>query len=574
MGHEATGMFLIPPFPPGEVVNHFIMRMHRYTADASLSLAYRRLLKRKAGLDGMPSGLKVFHQEIGYLYGDVDQLIDQHTEFNFFCCGLPLEKFERQRQRLLETSNGPVRLCRLPLLFGETVGSYRYCPDCQTSQMREYGFTFVHRLNGVPFVSVCPIHSLPLRVAGEQGLIFDSYCFDEQNAYQRSMAWEYSLRVGRCLEYPAIESGYHINDVLQLLADAGWVRERGRIYLAPLIEAFSSFYSKAFSDVRLDLLTQSPNYIECAVRSLVRSGRGIHPTWCVLLGWFAQCCEYRVRKIDKTRRTRESKDLSKDAICETLAVHRTVGAASKALDIDPARLAFLCKRYGIDCRWRPKKLDESLVTRVREALEKGDKPNAVTAQFGLSLGTVYRILASLPEIHARNRRPPKPRIGDAMAEWLAIRSLFPHATTTDLRRRCQAAWTYLKRNAPGWLSANPGCQSSTRSRAARGTPSRLQQALDQSIGTVAAQCYSLGTVPMRLSRYRVQKDVGIGDYGMNKCVSRSVLNSEPRRDFVVRRTNWAYESMGMRGFKLTTFARLARLRTSAVSDVISMLHRK
>src|SRR4051794_10574716 len=151
-----------------------------------------QLLARKTGLDCMPSCLEEFHSSIGHLFCDIDTLLARHTHYHYYCRGLPADKKEEQRRRLLGKVAGPVRLCRLPVLFTPSEGEYMVCPECRIQTVKSYGFEFVHRSSVAPFVSVCSLHGRPLETSAKQGLLFDQMCRSAATSYQLSRAFEFA----------------------------------------------------------------------------------------------------------------------------------------------------------------------------------------------------------------------------------------------------------------------------------------------------------------------------------------------------------------------------------------------
>ncbi|AKZ64648.1 hypothetical protein F506_20100 [Herbaspirillum hiltneri N3] len=129
-------LLVLPHSPDGEILNSLLRRIMSYLDSGSLLKICRQLLERQPGLDGMPSHLGEFQRVFGDTYGDIDTFIENHTEFNFYCCGLRKEKITSQRVRLISMHRGPVRLCRLPLLLGTCDGTYLECPECTEAQKK------------------------------------------------------------------------------------------------------------------------------------------------------------------------------------------------------------------------------------------------------------------------------------------------------------------------------------------------------------------------------------------------------------------------------------------------------
>jgi len=131
---------VFPHSPNGQILNDLLARIMKYADSGSVLTACRELLERQPGGDGMPGHLGDFIRIVGDTYGDIDTFIDKHTEFNFYCCGLPKSRFGAQRARLVSFHRGPVRLCRLPLLLGTCNSTFLECPECVDAQKKRKDF--------------------------------------------------------------------------------------------------------------------------------------------------------------------------------------------------------------------------------------------------------------------------------------------------------------------------------------------------------------------------------------------------------------------------------------------------
>lgn len=564
-----------PHFPDGELVNAFLIRVMSYSGSPSLALACRRLLNRRPSLDGMPSSLGKFHEELGHVYGDIDMLIDKHTEYNFICCGLPRGRFAAQRARLIEMHRGPVRLCRLPLLFNKSENSYLQCPECLEQQKKEFGFSFIHRRTGAPFVNVCPVHGLVLRPNSTQLPFFDAQCQTQPNNYQIRMTMELAKRIDQCMETPAEKSKYHKDDLIQLLRNSGWISRDERFHAKEFKSAFSEFFSGAFADDRLVIMCQSEKHVENAIRALLRADKALHPEWCVLFKWFAE--EHAHPNLTQSitsqpvafARKRAASPVMvplRETIEVELAKHRTLHATAREMNISASLLSTLCKRHGINVKRRPKILTEHLSNQIRKALKDGMPPAKVAEKFGISVSSSYRQLAALEDVPLPNEKARSARIETDKEEWLQVIHANPDESRNALRKLHSALWMRLYRQAKDWLEAN---QPSLRSRAS-GVNARPPRKLLENFNCAVANAVEMCTAPdkqrINISQYRLVKLAGVTPYALQSCEANgSVEKREERRDdFVSARIARIASKVGRPINKPSVIAKKAGLRTETV----------
>lgn len=564
-----------PHFPDGELVNAFLIRLMGYSGSPSLALACRRLLNRRPGLDGMPSSLGKFHEELGHVYGDIDMLIDKHTEYNFICCGLPRSRFEAQRARLIEMHRGPVRLCRLPLLFNKSENSYLQCPECSEQQKKEFGFSFIHRRTGAPFVNVCPVHGLVLRPNSTQLPLFDAQCQTQPNNYQIRMTMELARRIDRCMETPAEKSKYHKDDLIQLLRNSGWIGKDVRFRTTEFKKAFFEFFSGAFADDRLVIMCQSEKHVENAIRALLRADKALHPEWCVLFKWFVEECAYpnptqRItsQPIAFARKRAASPVMVplRETIEVELAKHRTLHATAREMNISASLLSALCKRHGINVKRRPKTLKEHLSNQIRKAFEEGMPPSKVAEKFDISVSSAYRQLAALEDVRLPNEKARATRIEADKAEWLQIVHENPGESRYALRKLHSALWMRLYRRAKDWLEANqPSRYPRTNGTTAR-PPRKLLENINHAVANAVEMCTAPDKKRVNMSQYRLVKLAGVTPYALQSCEENgSVAKREERRDdFVSARIARIASKVGRPINRPSVIAKKAGLRTETV----------
>lgn len=571
-------LLVAPPFPDGEIVNAFLIRVLTYSGSPSLSLACRRLLDRRPGLNGMPSSLGKFHQELGHLYGDIDAIIDKHTDYNFICCGLPRRRFSAQRARLIGMYRGPVRLCRLPLLFTSSENCYLQCSVCAAQQKREFGFSFIHRRMGAPFVSVCPIHGTALSDANSPGRLFDTRCQSKPNNYQMTKTMELGKRIEHCMETSADESKYHKDDLLALLKESGWLDENQRFHIAQFLGKFARFFAGAFADDRLEIMCKSDRLVENAIRALLRSDKALHPEWCVLFKWFAEEQHYHnphtgPTRSSETRMNCHAKYRGVVPLRETiefhLGIHRTLSATAEAMGISVLVLSALCKRYGVDVNWRPKTLTPQLSEEIMHAFEIGMTPSEVAERFDVSVSSAYRQLAILDNVALPSKASLAKRIEADKAEWVHVFRENPDLSRNALRRLQGALWMRLHRNDPAWLEAHLPAPRPPSNGKRAAPPNELVTKLNHALKDAVDVCTDPAKKRVHVSQNRLRTHTGVTPFVLKSFTTQGVVEQreERRSEFVKARLKFL-KNVGRPIDKLASVAKKAGLRTETVRKAL------
>ncbi|CAJ0783811.1 TnsD family Tn7-like transposition protein [Ralstonia chuxiongensis] len=561
--------WLLPPFPIGETVNSYLRRLAGYHSIPSLEQASQRLLARKPGLDAMPSGLSTFHDQIGLWHGSLDALVRDHTTYDFVCCGLPASRHAEQYERVVHKLKGPVRLCRLPVMFGYNDGASLVCPACCEEQLDTFGFTYCDRTSCVPGVVACAKHGCLLRPTDGQPFLFDAHCCSTPTLYQLDCSIQYAARVAGCLASTDRQSEHRKAAVMARLASSGWVTHSGRIRLSPLISTFSAFYGGAFSDTRLSTLVTTSASVELAVRALFRADRAVDPVWCVLFRWFAEQCAYPVQCEDK--RCRKATGLpSPERLAELLQSKGSMRAVGQVLSLSVTTVSVACKRYGIEARWRPKRIDAALQSAIKEGLIDGDSPADVASRCGVSLSTVYRILAATPGVCSKAARERHVRTEEAKEAWLRACESSSRRSAHAQRKQNPSAWARLYRNAPEWLREHSFRESARHGAPRATTRSALDATLFKAICSARSMCARRGTLPVHASWYRLRALTGVSEYALRSRTALwpDSLAGESRKAFVRRRIAWAQKNMARLPLRTWAMARLASVRVTTVLEAI------
>lgn len=561
---------ILPPFMDGQLPSSFVHKILQFNRKTSLPLAYKHLIGHKKGLDGMQRGMSDLFEIVGhYYYDNVETLIYRHTEYYFYCCGLPREKHQSQFERLAGMLNGPTRLVRLPVLCAFSEGANLRCQECEESQLNdECGFTYDHRRMTSPFLMVCPIHGTKLTSSTEQLLLFDKSCQPTITRSQIRYSQELGARAAYCMEVPPEISGYHKEDVIEALTQAGRIGENGRLLMSETIADLQKFAQGKFADVRLDHFLQTPNYIDNALRALLRHDRGVHPIWCVIFKWFAEECP-RVaspRLPTEERRRRPTVTPTHEELESQIKLHGTLTATATALDMNLNRVIALCNCYGISYTKRTKRIDAALDAAIQTEYDNGADPAEVAQRCGVSIATAYSRLRSRSDGLSPQLRKIRARTEKAKVAWMRLQTLHPNHSTTQLRRIATDIWTQLHRHDRQWLDSNsPVLRARCRHQKAD-APQLLVEKLRLAAQKAKELCMSPHDRPIRQSRYRLQHLLGVSEYAIRKSKEfrQTAHPIEEYGDFVARRISWASKQDIQPSLKQWRLARLAGLRESTI----------
>jgi len=557
------------PLIKGQVLHDHARQVRTLAKSSSLRQKSILILEKLPGLDGMPSGLSTYHHNLGHFYKSLDALVSEHTEENAFRCGISQSKYDVLRARLVGRPVGPVRPSFLPVLFTVSERLYRQCPECCEEHLATRGYTHIELHNGLPFVSMCPIHGGGLRSTAEQALLFDQACRDAANAYQRLREFEYSVLMRQCLQVPAEQSPFSRRVIVEALTLGRWIGENGRLNLAEFLHAFVGFFSGSFSDVRLDILCTSPKYVENALRSLLREDRALHPVWCVLLRWFADSCACSVRAARPKTRAPEATELSEEQIRAALSEHSSLTSAAATLGVSASYLNCMCRRFGISRVWRPKKLDPMILQAIHQAFDQGAHPKDVMRRFKVSQSTAYRILASRDDCVLPIQRRTQQRTEAAKAAWLEAIRCHPSASEKSLRQKYTATWMHLYRHARTWLNEIETAKPARGQQSIKSRNSLLVARMSAALSGAHGRYTTPGTKPVFKSAYRLRIAIGMNEHAFESTATRSVARSfvESPSEFVARRIRWAFSSCQIAPQKLSTIARTLSLRPSTIQKI-------
>ncbi|WP_374726850.1 TnsD family Tn7-like transposition protein [Paraburkholderia strydomiana] len=299
----------------------------------------------------------------------------------------------------------------------------------------------------------------------------------------------------------------------------------------------------------------------------MRADRAVHPVWCILLTWFTQHCECR-RSCNSTPTHREVKILSDEVVRTALSLHQTVTSAAKALSTSPQRLTIFCRCAGIPVDARPSKLDDTTLATIRRHIIAGMPPTEIAHATHLSTTSIYRVLASIPDIESPYRRRLGRATDEAKRLWLTHLKEHPEATKTELRHSAPATFAMLRRNAPEWLRRETQVPAPRLSRTCVRRSAVATFALTRAVDVAEAHLDSLDGPPRRRSAYRLRELLGINEYALVSSVARSALrvSFQTRDEHIRARVGWVMHNAPTLRLDHWRTARAAMLRLKTLRN--------
>lgn len=525
----------------------------------------------------MPSSLGLLHEELTHIFGDINWLIGEHTLYRFYCCGLPREKFEVQRRNLIERLPGPVRLCRHPLLFESSEQANKQCPECAEQQLKEYGTSFITLHSCFPFVNICGTHGEEMKSMRKQLLLFDDYCQAPPNKYQISMTKKLAKRIEACVDTPLEDMDTHMDDIIRLMKERGYIQENGRCQVDRLKADVEARFKGAFSDERLALLCSSPEMLDCMIRNLLREDRAVPPIYCVLLKMFLEDAVPVHKPVKSALKTAVQPSnirsalnvMTKDEMEHLLVMHGSISEAAKQTGISKSKLTTICKRHAITRTWRPKNVSQDVAKKIQTAFIKGKTERELTAVFDLSLTTVYRVVELIGNIsYIRLERKDAQHLADKEM-YLQLREENPQLSRNDLKNHFPALWGRLYRHDKKWLALNSPPVLERKHHPHGPPPKALVEKLDAAVKDVADRLYNHETHPINGSPYQIRKNVGLSEHAFDSMTAAKLV--VPQRYTRTETNNKRIELATQRNPAAktdSTIARKANLRPTTVTPLL------
>jgi hypothetical protein len=111
-------------------------------------------------LSGLPTELGKIRASLR-IDPSVDELISEHTHYNFFLPFIPPERREYIRSAMIWSGSVKSRLGILKSHCG-AAEKLSYCTNCAIADINRYGFAYWHNEHMINGMTFCPIHQVNL----------------------------------------------------------------------------------------------------------------------------------------------------------------------------------------------------------------------------------------------------------------------------------------------------------------------------------------------------------------------------------------------------------------------------
>lgn len=251
-----------------------------YRVHHAVAIAFRRCSPL---IYTMPCRLEEFCYLTQNAYGMPNDVLREHTLFNFFCCGLTPNLRIRLHNQL--TSGTRSRTCAPRMsVFLECGNRFGLdCPECTRETQRQIGRRVSLCQFCIPFVTRCPLHQCKLVLVDEcskMEILARSQSTRESTANSLRFA-----EIGRYFSLIVSDMNCRAT-LIEMLKAKGYTNAAGHASLAKLCRDFCAFFSDGFEDRRLTILIERRTIPESVIRQLGREERAVHPVFMMLMHWF------------------------------------------------------------------------------------------------------------------------------------------------------------------------------------------------------------------------------------------------------------------------------------------------
>lgn len=574
---------------------------------------------------------------LGYLVGQlpaghrytVDTLINGHTLFPVYAPFLPPERRDRLFHQMI-TGNGTALSARIGMLTSHIPPRkwLRFCPACVKSDRERFGETYWHRLQQVPGVEVCTIHttfledSTAARQSGKRTFI-PAECAVHQ-VQPRSAAddplCQLMLDVAECADqllrsvYTSPGQPFFRKQYIALLQHQGLITIKGSLRVVEFLRALTECYPPSFLSLLHCELNRTKHIEAEWPARLPFARKPQHPLHHILVIRFlgATLDAFFSSPFHPPHPFGDGPWPCLNPVCEQyrdscIADYSVRANSSKNRPVG----LFACPSCDFTySRVGPDRSPEDTFRRDRipsyghlwqaKLQEWWLDPEMSTERIARLLGTDYNTVkrqASLLALPARSVTRPRsadsPLDGKKLAkcreEWLQLITLHAHEGITALTRGSKRARTihnWLNQHDRQWLLAHrPATKTPHRTkahlratfRANKEAPEKSRReerdaSTSQAIRLAANQITNAPREPRRVTRDLLEKAApGVGwllsspeDFPLTAQAFREVR--ETREAFALRRIRWALQRYKEESSKPTRREFVLRAKARRVQD--------
>lgn len=438
----------MPPLIGGEAFRSYIERMKLLNSSHSRAFKHSAEDVKLATPDwSLPTGLSSFAKT----YGEVIKLpcarywVAGHTLAPYYETTLDPRRRERFLHRLLETAHGPRRpllaialtewFSKLPVL----------CPECDEEALNSRGFSYVQRHWLLPFLTRCQIH-------GEVLAEYSEWSPSQRGLPSKIPVLSHRTEAGLLLTNASLamlgEGGRQFEELGELLRSRGISTRYGRLRRKRLCELVVAYAKNRYEHPELDSLFSSEAMVAKLLAPLGSERSCLHP----IVAHVLACALRDEPEVEHVLLPLSARPRNKDLRAAFEASKTATQAAQKA-GVSVTTAVIFARAAGYALHERPKILKSPLRAAIVKQLAAGEDIARIATTAGVSLGSVYRVLASSPVIRKRRQSIRRAiAVETRQREWLDLIDANPGVSATQLRRMEPAVYAYLYRLSRKWLS--------------------------------------------------------------------------------------------------------------------------
>lgn len=452
-------LYIVPGILDGELLSSYWRRLCEVNCRQSVRSTTSWLFSAPWRLPDhlLPGYLGLFAQQVGRLVQipDPSCWLRNHTQFALFAAGLPPQRQDDLRRRMLHTKGGPIAPC-IALTSAEALrATVAICPRCDRQAVEAYGIPYWHRIHNAPGVSYCLIHGCPLNRVVTHADRAPVMCVERTR--RTALKVDNALRLAQASASLSQLCGAPLNTFRQQLrlraSIAGTGRPTARLRYGVIADLVREAYRGGFESSEVDALVSSAVQVQSWLKGLFQSRARVHPVHVALLhGAFELLSSDQpaAKPSELLQPARPSIDV--DSCLKVLREQRTLTQASQRLGLSVTTLATIARRHDIPFESRPSVLIPKVRARICGWLATGESIGAIAQKAGVSRESVYRILAGDVQVKAKRRAAVERRARDShRARWRQACNRYPGLSLKQLRQKAPAQWSWLYRHDRTWL---------------------------------------------------------------------------------------------------------------------------
>lgn len=478
---EPLTLAYVPAILPDELLYSFLGRLCLLNAIKEARDQMRKIFGTTRVLPciDMPTRIGTLLERLGNSspWPSSDELIEHSTILPYYRPFLPPDRYARARKILIHGPGGSLKT-----MMGLVANGFgaspplRYCTMCHTEAKAKYGMPYWLRAHQLPGVTTCYIHGLDLVVYHATRVGFTTRQFILPPGLTDSICIEADLHSEQCsfaaisnkllhAELPAISPDVRTASYRSAIESAGFTKQ-GHLDYDALAQELRRYYASFAGYLHQNRLLSSNTNPLAWIRNVVdRSNRASHPICHLMLIKFLfgnlenfidmtriHACKDGSKKYTTSH---ESQVDCSHHLLEGALINRTLSCRdiSSRFSLSIHAIIKMRLQRNIPVVVRPKKINDELLHRITSMLAENSSPATTAEAFGVSICSIYRILAgSLELLNKRSQYSFEKKLTEHRSIWSNTFNSISNPSIKSARILAKATYMWLYRNDREWLS--------------------------------------------------------------------------------------------------------------------------